>query len=158
MGLIDKIDPLVDADGTEHLTAGNRSQLKHFLDWPSSPNEAGVESGYRALLSWAMHDAELLCNVLGDETHAATCCDIARRMGRKVMPDNGLQQARALIQSVTPSVVSILFRVIAFAVHFKDLQGGSCQTKEEPVTKMLHTPKSEGVEMVAANAEPKKLF
>lgn len=96
MGLIDKIDPLVDADGTEHLEAGTRSQLKHFLDWPSSPNEAGVESGYRALLSWAMQDAECLCTVLGDETHAAICRDIARRMGRKVMPDNGLQQARAL--------------------------------------------------------------
>ena len=96
MGLIDKIDPLVDADGTEHLEAGTRSQLKHFLDWPSSPNEAGVESGYRALLSWAMQDAEHLCTVLGDETHAATCRDIARRMGRKVLPDNGLQQARAL--------------------------------------------------------------
>lgn len=96
MGLIDKIDPLVDADGTEHMEAGTRSQLKHFLDWPSSPNEAGVESGYRALLSWAMQDAERLCTVLDDETHAATCRDIARRMGRKVLPDNGLQQARAL--------------------------------------------------------------
>jgi hypothetical protein len=96
MGLIEKIDPLVDDDGTEHLEAGTRSQLKHFLDWPSSPNEAGVESGYRALLSWAMQDAERLCSVLGDETHAATCRDIARRVNKKVLPDNGLQQARAL--------------------------------------------------------------
>jgi len=96
MGLIDKIEPLVDDDGTEHLEANTKSQLKRFLDWPSTPNEAGVEAGYRALLSWAMRDAQRLCTILGDEVHAEKCRQIAGRLAKKVLPDNGLQQARAL--------------------------------------------------------------
>ncbi len=96
LGLIDKIDPLVDADGTEHLEENSKSQLKRFLDWPSTPNENGVEAGYRALLSWAMQNAEYVCSVLGEKAHADKCRDIARRLSGKVLPDNGLQQARAL--------------------------------------------------------------
>lgn len=96
MELIDKIDPLVDADGTERLEENTKSQLKRFLDWPSSPNQQGVEAGYRALLSWAMHDAEALCSVLGDDAHASKCRDIAGRLAKKILPDNNLQQARAL--------------------------------------------------------------
>lgn len=96
MGLIDKIDPLVDADGTERLEENTKSQLKRFLDWPSSPNQQGVEAGYRALLSWAMYDAEVLCSVLGDDAHASKCRDIAGRLAKKILPDNNLQQARAL--------------------------------------------------------------
>ncbi len=95
-GLIDRIDTLVDADGTEHLEEGTNSQMKYFLDWPSSPNKAGVESGYRALLAWAMKDAERLCTALGDKKRADVCQDISRRVGKMILPDNGLQQARAL--------------------------------------------------------------
>ena len=95
MGLIDKIDPLVESDGTEYLE-GRSGQGWRFLDWPSSPNIKGVEAGYRALITWAMQSAEEICQVLGDEQHAAKCRDIASRMSRKVMADNGLQQARAL--------------------------------------------------------------
>lgn len=96
MGLIDKIEPLVDEDGTEHLEANTRSQLKHFLDWPSSPNAAGLEAGYRGLLSWAMKDAERLCAILGDEVHAEKCRSVAQRLAKKILPNNGLQQASAL--------------------------------------------------------------
>ncbi len=95
-GLIDKIYPLVDEDGTEHMEENTKSQLKWFLDWPSSPNQKGMEAGYRALLTWAMHDAEALCMVLGEKAHAAKCKDVYTRLSKKVLPDNGLQQARAL--------------------------------------------------------------
>lgn len=97
-GLIDKIDSRVDADGTEHLTGipegkeGNR-----FLDWSSLPNEKGVEAGYRALIVWAMNDAERLCNVLGDEARATKCRNIVARIKKKKLPDNGLKQAAALM-------------------------------------------------------------
>lgn len=43
-----------------------------------------------------MQDAEKLCNVLCDYCHVAICRDIANRLGKKVLPDNNLQQARAL--------------------------------------------------------------
>ena len=59
IGLIDRIDECVDKDGNETLAKSR------FLDWPSSPNEAGVEAGYRALLCWSLDNAEKLCNVLG---------------------------------------------------------------------------------------------
>jgi len=95
--LIDKIDPLVDSDGTEHMEGRGGSLLKHFLDWPSTPNEKGVEAGYRALIVWAMNDAEKLCHILGDEAHAAICRDVAGRIRKKTLPDNGLKQAAALM-------------------------------------------------------------
>ena len=96
MGLIDKIDPLVDEDGTEHLEENTKSQLKRFLDWPSSTNDKGREAGYRALLTWAMHDAEVLCNILNDKAHATKCREIAHRLSKKTFADNGLWQAQAL--------------------------------------------------------------
>ncbi len=96
MGLIDKIDPLVYENGTELLEKNTHSQLNRFLDWPSSNNKKGVEAGYRALLVWAMQDAEKLCHVLGDRVHAEKCQDIVKRLSKKILPDNGLQQARAL--------------------------------------------------------------
>jgi len=96
MGLIDKIDPLVNKNGKELLEKDTHSQLKRFLDWPSSTNEQGVEAGYRALLTWAMQDAEKLCMVLGDKEHAMKCKNIVKRLSKKILPDYGLQQARAL--------------------------------------------------------------
>jgi len=117
-GLIDKIDPLVDNDGTEHLEESTRSQLKRFLDWPSTPNEAGVEAGYRALLSWALQDAERLCVVLGDEVHAAKCRTIAERLSRKILPDNGLQQARALKVIAGMQTPTADFNVSGFSTFY----------------------------------------
>lgn len=97
-GLIDKIDSRVDADGTEHMVdASNGKKIGRFLDWPSSPNKAGVEAGYRALMVWAMTDAEKLCNWLGDGAKAAKCRDIKARLMKKILPDNGLKQAASLM-------------------------------------------------------------
>ena len=90
-GLVDLIDTKVDEDGSEHLAASR------FLDWPSSPNEQGVEAGYRALLCWALQDAEKLCTLLGDEVHAKKCIEIENRLKKKVLPPNDLKQAAALM-------------------------------------------------------------
>ncbi|MBQ8098793.1 MAG: alpha-L-rhamnosidase [Bacteroidaceae bacterium] len=90
-GLIDQIDGLVDADGSEHLAAAR------FLDWPSSPNKEGVEAGYRALLCWAMDDGAKLCRLLGDESHEKKCHDITARLKKKILPPNDLKQAAALM-------------------------------------------------------------
>ena len=95
-GLVDKIAALVDKNGTEHLEDGNNGDMARFLDWPSTPNKKGMEAGYRALISWAMTDAGTLCRWMGDEERAAKCSETVKRLARKVLPDNGLQQARAL--------------------------------------------------------------
>lgn len=90
-GLVDLFDSKVDEDGCEHLAASR------FLDWPSSPNGPGVEAGYRALLCWALQDAEKLCKLLGDEAHAKKCIEIENRLKKKVLPPNDLKQAAALM-------------------------------------------------------------
>ncbi|MCF0196762.1 MAG: alpha-L-rhamnosidase [Bacteroidaceae bacterium] len=90
-GLVDLIDTKVAEDGTETLSP-NR-----FLDWPSTPNTEGVESGYRALLVWAMKDAAVLCRILGDEGRARKSEDIIARLNKKVMPHHDLKQAASLM-------------------------------------------------------------
>ena len=72
-GVIDRIDECVDEEGNENLAK------QRFLDWPSSPNQPGVEAGYRALLSWALKDAEVLCNLLEEQEHAKKCRAISKR-------------------------------------------------------------------------------
>ncbi len=90
-GLIDRIECLVDEDGTERLSESR------FLDWPSSTDPVGVEAGYRALITWAMKAGEQLSDVLGDKERAGKCREVMARMARKVQPNNGLKQAAALM-------------------------------------------------------------
>ena len=90
-GVIDHIDSCVEADGTEHLADWR------FLDWPSSPNTPGVEAGLRALLLWALADANKLCDMLGEKGHADKCLAIQQRIGKLVKPHNDLKQAAALM-------------------------------------------------------------
>ena len=90
-GLVDLIDTKVDAEGNDELGGGR------FLDWPSSPNEKGVHSGYRALLVWAMNDAAKLCRILGDEPQAKKAEAIVARLNKKIMPSNNLKQAEGLM-------------------------------------------------------------
>ncbi len=90
-GLVDLIDTKVDAEGNDELGGGR------FLDWPSSPNEKGVHSGYRALIVWAMNDAAKLCRILGDEPQAKKAEAIVARLNKKVMPSNNLKQAEGLM-------------------------------------------------------------
>lgn len=95
--LTDRIDALVDEDGTEHLEDNATGRLNYFLDWPSSTNPAGVKAGYYALLTWAMQDAAKLCEWLGDKERAAKCRDVERWLRRKTLPHAGLKQAAALM-------------------------------------------------------------
>ena len=90
-GLVDLIDTKVDAEGNDELGGGR------FLDWPRSPNEKGVHSGYRALIVWAMNDAAKLCRILGDEPQAKKAEAIAARLNKKIMPSNNLKQAEGLM-------------------------------------------------------------
>ena len=90
-GLVDLIDTKVDAEGNDELGGGR------FLDWPSSPNEKGVHSGYRALIVWAMNDAAKLCRILGDEPQAKKAESIVARLNKKIMPSNNLKQAEGLM-------------------------------------------------------------
>lgn len=90
-GVIDRIDECVDEEGNENLAK------QRFLDWPSSPNQLGVEAGCRALLSWALKDAEVLCNLLEEQEHAKKCRAISKRLKKQIKQPNGLKQAAALM-------------------------------------------------------------
>lgn len=91
IGLIDLIDSKIAQDGSETL-----SEFR-FLDWPSSPNKEGVEAGYRALLVWALKDAEKLCNILKEERSAKKCVLAVEKLNTKIMGHNNLKQAAALM-------------------------------------------------------------
>ncbi len=91
LGLVDQVDSKIDKDGVENL-----SKMR-FLDWPSSPNEKGVEAGCRALIVWAMHDAEQLCKILNEPAYAQKAKACAERINRLVKPHNNLKQAAALM-------------------------------------------------------------
>ena len=100
--LIDKIDSCIDDNGNDNM--GWR-----FLDWPSTPNEKGVEAGFHALAVWAMTDAAKLCRTLGDEAKAQQCEGIVTRLKRKATDPNHLKQAAALMAIaglMTPSDAS----------------------------------------------------
>lgn len=90
VGLIDVIVSKIKENGDE--TFGRK-----FLDWPSSPNEPGVESGYRALLVWSLKDAIELCEIL-NQPEAAKKCELGiERINRQIKDPNGLKQAAALM-------------------------------------------------------------
>lgn len=91
VGLIDQIAAKIEDDGTETLGTFR------FLDWPSTPNKEGVEAGYRALLVWALQDAQKLCEILDEKEARATCATAIEKLNRKVMDHNGLKQAAALM-------------------------------------------------------------
>lgn len=85
------IDSKIDEKGNENLAKSR------FLDWPSSPNQEGVESGYRALIVWAMKDAEILCNILGEAAHAQRAKACVERMSLQIKDHNDLKQAASLM-------------------------------------------------------------
>lgn len=91
LGIIKHIDECVAEDGSETLASWR------FLDWPSSPNEAGVEAGYRALLTWALQDGERLCKLLKEPEGMKRCRSIEKRLNKVVKEPNGLKQAAALM-------------------------------------------------------------
>lgn len=89
-GLTALIASKIDENGDE--TFGNK-----FLDWPSVPNQPGIEAGYRALLVWALKDAAELCRILDLPASAELCRESIERINRKVKDPNGLKQAAALM-------------------------------------------------------------
>lgn len=91
LGLIDLIDSRIKEDGSEHLAK------ERFLDWPSSPNSKGVEAGYRALIVWAMKDAEWLCEILNEPAHAKKASSCVEKINRQIQEPNQLKQAASLM-------------------------------------------------------------
>lgn len=91
LGLIEQIDGKIDENGNENLSQSR------FLDWPSSPNKAGVEAGYRALIVWAMQDAMELCRALKEPAHEKKAKGCIERMKRQLKEPNQLKQAAALM-------------------------------------------------------------
>ncbi len=90
VGLIDFIASKIEANGDE--TFGRK-----FLDWPSTPNQPGVESGYRALLVWALKDAVELCKILNQPASAKICEQSIEHINKQIKDPNGLKQAAALM-------------------------------------------------------------
>lgn len=82
----------VDASGQEKLDGGGR-----FLDWPSSPNEQGVNAGLQALMIMTFRSGADLCTILGDNELAKKCTETAARMQKRVPDHNQLKQAAALM-------------------------------------------------------------
>jgi Bacterial alpha-L-rhamnosidase. len=91
LGLISQINDMVDENGVETGTS------RAFLDWPASPNRLGVEAGSRALVVWAMRDAEKLCEILNEPDYAKMTVSCIERLNKLVKPHNNLKQAAALM-------------------------------------------------------------
>jgi len=91
LNLIRQIDSKVDENGVETLAP------HRFLDWPSSPNQAGVEAGLRALVVWAMNDGKKLCDFLNAPEVAKIAQYCAEKIKRNPKPHNNLKQAAALM-------------------------------------------------------------
>jgi hypothetical protein len=91
LGLIDQLDEKIDKKGV------NTIQGRSFLDWPSSPNEKGVKAGCRALMVWALQDAEKICTFLNEPEYAKKTANIVSRLNQLVEPHNNLKQAAALM-------------------------------------------------------------
>jgi hypothetical protein len=91
-GLINLLFTKVDATGKEHLDGGGR-----FLDWPSSPNEKGVNAGLQALMTITFQSAAELFAALGDRELAARCRHTAGLMQKYITDHNYLKQAAALM-------------------------------------------------------------
>ncbi|MDR0811658.1 MAG: alpha-L-rhamnosidase [Paludibacter sp.] len=91
LNLIRQIDEKVDENGVETLSP------RRFLDWPSSPNQQGVEAGLRALIVWAMNDAQKLCEFLNAPEVAKIANHCAEKIKRNTQPHNDLKQAAALM-------------------------------------------------------------
>ena len=90
--LLDLLFTKVDNSGREKLDGGGR-----FLDWPSSPNTAGVNAGLQALTAMAFQAGNEMCTTLGDAARAEKCSAILAKMKTQTSPHNQLKQAAALL-------------------------------------------------------------
>jgi len=91
-GLLRLLLTKVEASGQEKLDGGGR-----FLDWPSSPNEKGVNAGLQALMIITFQAGAELCAILDDKELATKCAETASRMQKCVPDHNQLKQAASLM-------------------------------------------------------------
>ncbi|MDR2382693.1 MAG: alpha-L-rhamnosidase, partial [Prevotellaceae bacterium] len=87
--LLTKVDTTT---GKEKLDGGGR-----FLDWPSSPNNQGVDAGLQALMSLAFEAGAELSAILGNKSLAEKCSATVNLMKTNVPDHNQLKQAAALL-------------------------------------------------------------
>ena len=79
-GLLGIFSAAVQEDGTTELDGWK------FLDWPSSPFPAAVESGIRALLLMTLRAGVTLCEVLGEAESSSLCTSAAERLLKNPPP------------------------------------------------------------------------
>ncbi|MDR2119469.1 MAG: alpha-L-rhamnosidase [Tannerella sp.] len=77
--------------------SGKRVGEGGFLDWPSSPNEQGINAGMHALMMMAFRAGAELCEALGDKPLSVECTAAADRMRQHVPHHNNLKQAASLL-------------------------------------------------------------
>lgn len=80
-------------DGKENLD-GTR-----FLDWPSSPNQKGVDAGLQSLMVMAMDAGEEMALVLEDRELAKKCREAAKLL-RKYIPDHNQSKQGAALMTI----------------------------------------------------------
>ncbi len=89
VALLDNLLKNVDDEGYETLPA-------RFLDWPSSDNQAGIDSGLQALMVMGFDCGSSLCESWGEEDLAARCSAAADRMRARRRDFNASKQAASL--------------------------------------------------------------
>ncbi|MDR1667384.1 MAG: alpha-L-rhamnosidase [Bacteroidales bacterium] len=77
--------------------SGKRIHEGGFLDWPSSPNEQGINAGIHALIVMAFQAGAELCHTLGESQLSTECSAVASRMRQHVPQHNQLKQAASLL-------------------------------------------------------------
>jgi len=90
VGLLSALIALVREDGSHQAP-------NPFLDWPTSPNAAGVESGVHALFVMSLSAGAELCERLGELATAERCKEAEAKLRRRLPEHGGSKQAAALL-------------------------------------------------------------
>lgn len=90
LGLLERVESCLDADGCEHLD-GTR-----FLEWPTSRDPLAIDAGLQALTAMALRAGAALCSVLAEEEAAARAHAAAARASACRRPHSPSKQANAL--------------------------------------------------------------
>ena len=87
--LLENLFKYVDENGQETLPS-------RFLDWPSSDNPKGIDSGLQALMATGFDTGAALCGIWGEEAIAEKCREVSRKMKAAPRDFNSSKQAAAL--------------------------------------------------------------
>ncbi len=106
--------------GKENLKAGGR-----FLDWPSTPNQAGVDAGMHALMVLTFEAAEEIFLALDNKALALECKANLELMRSYKPSANGLKQAAALLSLAGLSSIEDANKVVSLggAKNFSTFYG-----------------------------------